>query len=107
MLFGSRARREAQPSSDWDFGYLATAELDVEALVVELVEVVGSDRVDLANLGRASGLLRYRVAQHGQLVYEARPGLDERFRLEAAQFWCEAGPVLQRGYDQVLAELDS
>ena len=105
MLFGSRARTDAHPRSDWDLAYLAEAEFDLAALLGAVVEAVGSDRVDLVDLGRASGLLRYRVARDGQVVYEARPRLAERFRLEAAQFWCDAAPVLQRGYDEVLAEL--
>ena len=105
MLFGSRARTDAQPRSDWDLAYLAEAEFDLAALLGAVVEAVGSDRVDLVDLRRASGLLRYRVARDGQVVYEARPRLAERFCLEAAQFWCDAAPVLQRGYDEVLAEL--
>ena len=105
MLFGSRARTDAQPRSDWDLAYLAEAGFDIAALLGAVVEAVGSDRVDLVDLRRASGLLRYRAARDGQVVYEAHPRLAERFRLEAAQFWCDAAPVLQRGYDEVLAEL--
>ena len=107
MLFGSRARTDAKPDSDWDLGYVAVAEFDAAALLGSIVETVGSDRVDLVDLGRASGLLRYQAARDGQVVYEAHPRLAERFRLEAAQFWCDAAPVLQRGYDDVPAELKS
>jgi hypothetical protein len=67
---------------------------------------VGTDRVDLVDLRHAGGLLRYRAARDGQVVYEARSGLAERFRFEAAQFWCDAAPVLRRGYEEVLAELN-
>ena len=106
MLFGSRARGDIHPGSDWDLGYLATNAPDVDAWLGTFVELAGSDRVDLVDLASASGLLRYRVARDGRLVYEARPGLGERFCLDAAQFWCDAAPVLQRGYAQVLAELE-
>jgi predicted nucleotidyltransferase len=105
MLFGSRARGDAHEGSDWDFAYLAGDQLDVATLLGAVVELVGSDRVDLVDLRRASGLLRYRAARDGQVVFEARPRLAEAFRLEAAQFWCDAAPVLQRGYDDLLAEL--
>ena len=106
MLFGSRARGDAHSRSDWDFGYMATGVFDVAAFVGTLVEVVGSDRVDLVDLRRASGLLRYRAARDGQLVHEARAGLAERFCLEAVEFWCDAAPILERAYDKVLAELE-
>jgi predicted nucleotidyltransferase len=105
MLFGSRGRGDAHARSDWDVGYLADRDIDVPALLAAIVEIVGSDRVDLVDLQRASGLLRYRAARDGLLVYEAQPRLAERFRLDAAQFWCDAAPVLRRGYERVLAEL--
>ena len=105
LLFGSRARGDTQPRSDWDFGYLATGTFDVAGWLGTLVELAGSDRVDLVDLRRAGGLLRYRAARDGRLVYEARPRLAERFCLEAAQFWCDASFVLQRGYYDVLAAL--
>lgn len=105
LLFGSRGRGTATASADWDFGYLATDDLDVSALLATLVTATGSDRVDLADLARASGLLRHRAAQDGVVVFEATPGSAERFRLEAARFWCDAAPVLDRAYDALLAGL--
>lgn len=105
LLFGSRGRGDAGAASDWDCGYLATADLDVATLLATIVEVVGSDRIDLVDLRRASGLLRYRAARDGQPLYEARPEIADRFCLEAVRFWCDAAPVLERAYDDVLAEL--
>lgn len=105
MLFGSRARGDQSPHSDWDFGYLGTPDLDVEALLGNLVTAVASDRVDLVDLRRASGLLRFRAAQDGVAVFEASTGSADRFRLESSQFWCDAEAVLRRGYEGVLSEL--
>jgi len=105
MLFGSRARGDQSPESDWDFGYLGTPELDVDALLGDLVTTVGSDRVDLVDLQRASGLLRFRAARDGVAVFEASAGLGDRFQLEAALFWCDAEAALRRGYEGVLSEL--
>lgn len=105
LLFGSRARGDAHAGSDWDFGYLAAGEFDAFGFVGTLVEIVGTDRVDLADLERASGLLRYRAARDGHVLHEAHPRLAERFCLEAAEFWCDAAPVLERAYGKVLAEL--
>jgi predicted nucleotidyltransferase len=106
MLFGSRARGDSHARSDWDFGYLAARGFDSAALHAAIVEHLGDDRVDLVDLSRASGLLRYRAARDGVVVFEAGPRLAERFRLEAADFWCDAGPLLQRGYADVLSRLE-
>ena len=105
LLFGSRARDESHGRSDWDLGYLAAADVDSAALRARLVEALGTDLIDLVDLKRAGGLLRYRAARDGQLLFEAQEGLGDRFRLEAARFWCDAMPVLQREYENVLAEL--
>lgn len=105
MLFGSRARGDAAANADWDLGYVGTPALDVVGLLTALVDVLGTDRVDLVDLCRASGLLRYAAARDGRVVVEATPGLGDRFRLEAARFWCDASPVLMRGYEDILAGL--
>ena len=105
MLFGSRARRDSHPGSDWDFAYIATAAFDPAAFLGNVATIVGTDRVDLVDLDRAGALIRYRVARDGQVVFEAQPGIADRFQFEAVRFWCDAESVLQRGYDQVLAEL--
>ena len=105
VLFGSRARGDAHPRSDWDFGYLGNSTLDVAALLAALVETVGSDRVDLVDLAHAGGLLRYRAARDGRALFESEPRLMESFCLDAADFWCDAEHILRRGYDDVLAGL--
>jgi threonyl-tRNA synthetase len=105
LLFGSRAREDSHDRSDWDLAYLASESFDPSDLLTRAVEILGTDRVDLVDLRRASGLLRYRAARDGQLLFEAKPGLDDAFRLEATRFWCEVEPLLQRGYDDVLAGL--
>jgi predicted nucleotidyltransferase len=105
MLFGSRGRGDAHPRSDWDLGFLAAPEVDAASLLAAIVEIVRSDRVDLVDLRNASALLRYRAARDGRLVYEARPRLAERFRLDAAEFWCDVAPIVQREYERVLADL--
>jgi predicted nucleotidyltransferase len=105
MVFGSRARGEAHARSDWDFGYLAGPSADVSALMAALVEATHNDRVDLVDLGRASGVLRFHAARDGQVLHEQRPGVGDEFRLEAAHFWCDMAPILERGHDEVLAGL--
>ena len=105
ILFGSRARGEARPGADWDFGYLADEAADIPGLLAALVEAIEDDHVDLVDLRRASGLLRYRAACDGLLVYEAAVDRFDRYRLQAAQFWCDNAPVFERGYEEVLEAL--
>ncbi len=105
ILFGSRARDDARPGADWDFGYLADGTVDLPALLAMLVEALRDDRIDLVDLSRAGGLLRYRAACDGRLVHEASAGLFDRYRLEAARFWCENAPIFERGYDEILESL--
>jgi len=102
VLFGSRARGDAAAEADWDFGFLSDSSVDPLTIMAALAEAVGSERLDLVDLARASGLLRYRAARDGMLVYEARPGIFDRFRFEAARFWYDAEPVLRPGYDAIL-----
>lgn len=106
LAFGSRATGRAQPRSDWDFGFLGDPDLDQGALMARLVETVGNDRIDLVDLARAGGLVRYRAVRDGRLIHETRPGLHEEFRLEATRFWCDAEPVLRRGYEAVLEGIE-
>jgi predicted nucleotidyltransferase len=102
ILFGSRARGNHGAGSDWDFGYQGTPALDVTGLMTALVSALRSDRIDLVDLDKASGLLRFAAARDGLVVFETTPHLGDRFRFDAAQFWCDAAPALMRGYQDVL-----
>jgi predicted nucleotidyltransferase len=104
-LHGSRSRDDARVDSDWDFGYLAGDGFDPDALLAGLAEVLHADRIDLADLTRASGQLRFRVAREGVVIYARDDAEWERFWMEAVSFWCDAGPVLRAAYDGALQDL--
>ena len=105
ILYGSRARGDAGPGADWDFGYLADEAADVASLLAALVETLENDDVDLVDLARATGLLRFRSASDGLLVYESASGAFDRYRLDAASFWCENATIFERGYEETLKAL--
>lgn len=105
LLFGSRARGDAQEGSDWDLGYLAREGFDPDALLLDLVNALGTDRIDLVDLARAGAQVRFRAAGDGRVLYEAEPGLFGKFWIEAVDFWCDVEPLLRDGYGQVLARL--
>jgi hypothetical protein len=106
LLFGSRARGEVHSRSDWDFGYLADERFDPDELLARLMIHLDADHVDLVDLARASGVLRYRAAAEAQVLHQAEPGIFERFWFEAVSFWCDAGPLIRRGQEAALARLD-
>lgn len=105
VLHGSRARGDAGPRSDWDFGYLADERLDPASLHARISVAVATDAVDLVDLAGASALLRFRAARDGVPVLERPAGAFAEFRLEAVRFWCDAGPVIRAAQADVLAAL--
>lgn len=105
LLHGSRARGDVHEGSDWDFAFVGEAGVDGLALGAALATAVGADVVDLADLSRASGLLRYRAARDGLVVHERIPGEHERFWTESVRFWCDAEPLVSAGMRDVLRGL--
>jgi hypothetical protein len=107
LLHGSRARGDAHELSDWDFAYLADAnhEFDELGLRAALVRALATDKVDLMDLGRAGGLVRYRAARDGRLIIERQPGNFERFSVAAIGFWLDAQGPIRAGYAAVLESL--
>ncbi len=107
VLFGSRARGDERGGSDWDLGYVADPRFDPDALLVTLVDRLGTDRIDLVDLSRAGAQLRFRTARDGRVLFERTAGAFGRFWLDAVSFWCDVQPILRAGYKHVLAELDA
>lgn len=105
LLVGSRARDEARPDSDWDFAYLGDDRIDQFELLADLCRVLQTDKVDLADLGRAGGLLRYRAAKDALVLYERRSGCFREFWLAAVGFWCDAQPVIRANVSSTLNRL--
>ena len=105
ILFGSRARGDAHEGSDWDLGYLADAGMDPDALLLDLVNALGTDRVDVVDLARAGAQIAFRAAADARVLYEAEPGLFGKYWIEAVDFWCDVEPLLRAGYADVLSRL--
>jgi hypothetical protein len=105
VLHGSRSGGDEHAGSDWDFGYQGEEGRDAAGLHSALTCALGTDDVDLTDLDRASALLRFETARRGRCIYEDVPGAFEAFVLAATLFWCDAGPVIRRAHDAVLAGL--
>ena len=105
VLHGSRARGDAHETSDWDFAFVAEPQFDPDALMARLGEATHADTLDLADLNRASGLLRYNAARDGIAVYERESGAFEQFQLDAISAWLDMAAVLGPAYDDRLERL--
>lgn len=106
VLFGSRARGDAAAEADWDLAYLASPPFDGDQLLADLAGALDADRLDLVDLSRAGGQVRYRAARDGRLLYEAWRGEFDRFWTDAVSFWCDVAPVIGRAYAGVLSRLE-
>jgi predicted nucleotidyltransferase len=91
ILFGSRARGDTHPKSDWDFAALYDMELREESCKdrgfawFEVPVILGeafrlnSDEIDVVELNRCSPLIDHFIARDGILIYEKEPGEFEKF----------------------------
>ncbi|MDB9543249.1 nucleotidyltransferase domain-containing protein [Microcystis aeruginosa CS-1036] len=88
ILFGSRARGEHKPDSDWDFAVLyeeRSAQKDISSLLkiytlLEQALEIPEDKIDVIDLKECSPILAHYVARDGQLLYERETGLFEVFK---------------------------
>jgi predicted nucleotidyltransferase len=88
ILFGSRARGEHKPDSDWDFAVLyeersdrkdISSLLKIYTLLEQALEIP-DDKIDVVDLKECSSILAHYVARDGQLLYEQETGLFEGFK---------------------------
>ena len=103
VLFGSRARGDQHDESDWDFAFLG--DIDILGLRGRLTDALATDSVDLVDLSRASGLLRFRVASHGLVVFQQVPGTFDDFAIEAALYWYDVEPIVRKAHAELIAGL--
>jgi len=115
ILFGSRARGDHTPTSDWDIAYLSDPSPGKGAtwfpgadLLLTVCEYghIPSDRIDLIDLSTCSDILAHFVAQEGQLIYEREPNEFERFRLRSLKAPAELQQFRQTQREKVLQALE-
>ena len=84
VLFGSAARGD-RVHHDIDLAILPRERLDLVDLTNRFTRRLGTQHIDLVDLGRADPLLLMFVAQEGVPLYEAEPGQFARFVSLAAR----------------------
>jgi uncharacterized protein len=115
ILFGSRARGEEDPSSDWDFAFLSEPDRlpqqpywfsgsDLLATLCNLLQV-SDEAVDIVDLSTCSEILAHFVARDGQAVYEKTPGQFAQFQQQALKTNAELKQYRHAQREKVLETL--
>lgn len=90
-LLGSYGTEHFHPGrSDIDIAFLSRKQLQTDdylQLMEELSALFQYDRLDLIDLQRASGLLKYEIADKGRLLFHSKEGFFERYRLYCLRYY--------------------
>jgi uncharacterized protein len=89
VLFGSVARGRSRPDSDLDVAVRCDGPADPDALYLLLAPRLATSLLDLVDLRRASSLLAFQVARHGQVLYERDAGAFRSFQSLASRRYCD------------------
>jgi len=100
-LFGSRAADDPSPG-DVDLA-VRTAEEPAYELRADLQRALGTQRLDLVDLRRASPLLRFHVIRDGRLLYALDDETLNRFELDTLHLYRDTAP-LRRRHREILRE---
>lgn len=91
ILFGSRARGDADQGSDWDFALLCDEDKYKQHQgegwsllhiwgIIQTTYGLKDDEIDVVDLNECSDLLAHSVVREGRLLYEKELGLFDNFR---------------------------
>lgn len=100
-LFGSLAADDSSPG-DVDVAVLTSSE-PAHTLRADLQRVLGTQRLDLVDLRRASPLLRFHVIRDGRLLYARDDETLNRFELDTLHLYRDTAP-LRRRHREILRE---
>ncbi len=117
VLFGSRARGDHFPSSDWDFALLFDEELRQQYepgdgwncyrswSVLQRILDLGDDEMDWIDLKNASDVLAHTIAAEGKVVYEKTAGEFEAFRRRSLKTTAELRQIYHKERGELELEL--
>jgi uncharacterized protein len=92
-LFGSLVYRN--DAADVDLALLGSAG-SVFSLWSQVVDRLGTERVDLIDLANASPVLRFDILRHGQLLYARSEEAVERFTMDTLHLYRDTAPLRKR-----------
>jgi predicted nucleotidyltransferase len=93
FLFGSLG--QGQPGHDVDLAILTRGE-PAFRLREAITECLGTERLDLVDLGHASPVLRFEILRTGQLLYAADQEVNERFEMATLQVYRDTARLRRR-----------
>lgn len=117
VLFGSRARGDNFPSSDWDFALLFDEELRQQYepgggwncyrswSVLQQILGLDDDEIDWIDLKNASDVLAHTIAFEGKVIYEKTAGEFEAFRRISLKTTAELRQIHQKEREELELEL--
>jgi predicted nucleotidyltransferase len=117
VLFGSRARNEADSTSDWDFAVrlepIPVSDRppfwfpgsDLIPTLSHLLQVP-DEKLDIVDLSRCSEILSHFIARDGKLIYEKTPGEFAKFQQHALKTKAELKEFRRKQRAQVLQALE-
>lgn len=99
-VFGSAGRGE-ECARDLDVGVLVErdADFDLIAAITDLVELAGTDAVDLVHLNRGGPVIRERALVGSVLLYESRRGALAEAQVAAIAERVETDPMRRLDLD--------
>ena len=116
VLFGSRAKGNHTPNSDWDLAVLYDEAphrqdeqdewnwLRIES-ILQTELGLSDDQIDVVILNRCSDVLAHTIARDGKPLYEQKPGEFERFQAIALMSQAEQKAYIAQQRTEVRAAL--
>ncbi len=99
-LFGSLAGKDEKPSRPRPPGDVDLAILTKEGPAYELFEAIadalGTDRLDLVDLRKASPVLRFEILRGSRPIYISDEDLRERYEMETIHLYRDTEPMRRR-----------
>ena len=116
VLFGSHAQNAAGPLSDFDFGLIIDDKSILNfsekrtKIYNEVYDILSSRikklvNIDIVFLERAPYELRAHVMKHGEIVFEARPGVFADFKAMVMEQYSDFAPIKKIFHEGILSRI--
>lgn len=99
LLFGSRViGKTLHKESDFDVAYLSDKKLDLmeeSRLILDIMKIFKSDKIDLANIGMAHPLLLKQIFMNHKIIFCKNLSVYFQYKIYAERKYVEAKPLFQ------------